>query len=103
MINAQDAGAYYARSRAFAHRLLQRNRWIVADELGVRPLTERRQVDDAYTFRHRCAIGETAAVQEDDVEVFAERLGQRQRTNQVSEPQRMLAIEQQRRSVRDST
>ena len=75
--------------------LLDLVRRVVADQLAVRVVAERRQVEHAHPGRHGGPGREPAAVEQPDVEPLGQTLGQPQRAGQVAEAERMLAVEEQ--------
>ena len=58
---------------------------------------QRRQVDQFDARRNRDAGWQAPTIEEHDLKVLAQRSGQRKRTGQVADAQRMLAVEHQRR------
>ena len=79
-------------------RLLDREPLVTADQRVVRVQPERGQVHDLDGPGLRELAGPRAAVQERDVEVPGQAVGQVHRAHQVPEPHRVLAVEQQSRS-----
>jgi uncharacterized protein (DUF3084 family) len=59
---------------------------------------QRRQVDAIDTVGHGDAVGQAAAVQENDAKALAQRTREREAARQVADAERVLAVEEKRLS-----
>ncbi len=80
-------------------RLLEREARVVGHEAALRAHAERRERDDLDAGRRRDLLGQRAAAHQHDPEALGQRRAQRVGAHQVAEPDRVLAVEEDRHAA----